>query len=222
MHGHLQSETEAPVSKCASVHEVTSIRCRRITCPALELNRWSRNSVSDPYNYFFDVFKLNGNRMHSKPPAHSRNVFPFRTRCDVLTQIVLVAIVTSFGCQSQQSDHVEGIEVTLTDENFDQEVLKSEIPVLVDFNATWCGPCKYMDPIVATLSNDFAGRAKVGKLDVENSPKTPRQYEINGIPAFLIFKDGEVVGRIVGTESYRALAELLESFIDKPTNASLE
>ncbi len=133
----------------------------------------------------------------------------------------LLTILTITGCQPPQAEHVDGVEVALTDANFAQEVLQSDVPVLVDFSATWCGPCQYMEPIVATLSNDFQGRAKVGKLDIDQSPDTTSEYEISGVPAILIFKDGKEVARVVGTESYRKLAELLESFIDSPASASL-
>jgi thioredoxin 1 len=104
-------------------------------------------------------------------------------------------------------DH--GKTVTITDANFDQEVLASSQPVLVDFWATWCGPCMAMGPVVVELSNEFEGRAKVGKLDVDSNPQAARKYGISGIPAFLFFKDGKLIEKVVGTQPKTALAAKL-------------
>jgi thioredoxin 1 len=92
---------------------------------------------------------------------------------------------------------VESI-VELSDANFDQEVLKSEQPVLVDFWAAWCGPCKALAPTVDDIAIQYAGKVKVGKMDVDRNMATPVRYGIRGIPALLLFKDGKVADQIVG------------------------
>jgi thioredoxin 1 len=86
----------------------------------------------------------------------------------------------------------------LTDANFDAEVLKSEIPTLVDFWAVWCGPCKAIAPTVEALANDYKGRLKVAKMDVDHHQIVPQQYRVTSIPTLLIFKGGRVVGQLVG------------------------
>lgn len=125
------------------------------------------------------------------------------------------------GCQRQPIDHEAEIKVKFTDANFEQEVIQSDMPVLVDFSATWCGPCQMMKPIVATLSNNYEGRAKVGLLDVDDSPESASRYRITGIPAFLIFKNGEVVERIEGGREYSTLAAALEKHLNESASASL-
>ncbi len=92
----------------------------------------------------------------------------------------------------------DDMELQITDENFEQEVLESNIPVLVDFFADWCGPCIMMAPIVADLAKAYDGVVKVGKLDVDKYQELALQYRILNIPTFLLFKDGEVVETIVG------------------------
>jgi thioredoxin 1 len=88
--------------------------------------------------------------------------------------------------------------VEVTDANFDQEVLRSELPVLVDFWASWCGPCRAIAPIVETIAGSYAGKLKVVKLNVDESGATASRYGIQGIPALLFFKGGKVADHIVG------------------------
>ncbi|WP_343246524.1 thioredoxin [Diplocloster hominis] len=88
--------------------------------------------------------------------------------------------------------------LTFNDENFEQEVLKSDIPVLVDFYADWCGPCKMMGPVVEKLADAYNGKVKVGKLNVDNSMETAGKYRVMSIPTFIIFKDGQPVDTIQG------------------------
>ena len=101
--------------------------------------------------------------------------------------------------------------VTLTDANFKQEVLESDQPVLVDFWAAWCGPCRIIAPVIEELAGDFAGRAKVGKVDVDSNPQTAMNFNVRSIPTLLFFKDGRVVDQLVGTAPKKVLAERLES-----------
>ena len=88
--------------------------------------------------------------------------------------------------------------VELTDQTFDKEVLKSELPTLVDFWAVWCGPCRAIAPVVEALAKEYKGRLKVGKMNVDEHQGVPQKYEIRSIPTLLIFKGGNVVQQIVG------------------------
>lgn len=86
----------------------------------------------------------------------------------------------------------------LTDDNFDSEVIKSDTPVLVDYWAVWCGPCRQIAPTVEALATDYQGQLKVGKMNIDDHQITPQKYGIRSIPTLLVFKGGEVVGQIVG------------------------
>lgn len=98
-------------------------------------------------------------------------------------------------------------EITLNDANFEAEVLKSSIPVLVDFYADWCGPCKMIAPTVFEIANEYNGKLKVGKLNVDENQKTASSYGIMSIPSLLIFKGGQVVATLVGFRSKEKLVE---------------
>lgn len=103
--------------------------------------------------------------------------------------------------------------VTITDDNFQAEVLQSETPVLVDFWAVWCGPCRIIAPVIEELASEFEGRAKIAKMDVDHNPQIPSALGIRSIPTLLFFKDGQVVDQLVGAAPKKALAERLESLI---------
>lgn len=101
----------------------------------------------------------------------------------------------------------------LTDANFAENVLKSDKPVIVDFWAVWCGPCRMVGPIVEELANDYAGKAVIGKLDVDNNPEVAQKYGIRNIPTILFMKNGEVVDKQVGAASKDVLEAKLKALM---------
>jgi thioredoxin len=117
--------------------------------------------------------------------------------------------------ENQKADRNKSTEIEMgslqafTDANFEQEVLKSDIPVLVDFWAPWCGPCQMIGPVVEELAVDYAGKLKVGKMNVDENQTTAANNNVRGIPMLIIFKDGKAVGQHVGA----AAKPLIEKFI---------
>ena len=103
--------------------------------------------------------------------------------------------------------------IEFTDDNFDTEVLKSNLPVLVDFWAEWCGPCKMIAPIIEEIAGDYAGKVKVGKVNVDFNNQVAMQYGIRGIPALLVFKGGAVANQIVGAVPKNNITEILDEVI---------
>lgn len=104
------------------------------------------------------------------------------------------------------SDHI----VTVTDANFEDDVLKSATPVLVDYWAEWCGPCKMIAPVLEEIAVEYAGRLIVAKLNIDENPGTPPKYGIRGIPTLMLFKDGDVEATKVGAVSKSQLADFLD------------
>lgn len=101
----------------------------------------------------------------------------------------------------------------ITDEQFQDEVLNADTPVLVDFWAPWCGPCKSMLPIVDELSNEYEGKAKVVKINVDESTEVPGTYQVMSIPTFIVFNDGEAVQTFVGAKPKEELAAALDAVL---------
>jgi len=133
--------------------------------------------------------------------------------------LVLAATSTLASDRSWRNDHTPGVRetpwedtlamkpFTTTDRTFDSEVLKSQIPVLVDFWATWCGPCKMIAPVLIELADEKDGLLKIAKLDVDQNPETAQKFGVMSIPTLLLFKDGQEVSRIVG---YRSKGQLVQ------------
>ncbi|HAM39005.1 MAG: thioredoxin [Elusimicrobia bacterium RIFOXYC2_FULL_34_12] len=104
-------------------------------------------------------------------------------------------------------------EIILTDANFEEEVLKSQVPVLVDFWATWCGPCKMIAPVIEEIAKEFEGKIKVGKLNVDENQNRPAEYGISAIPTILIFKEGNIAKKIVGFSGKPKLVSEINSIL---------
>ncbi len=101
----------------------------------------------------------------------------------------------------------------LTEHNFESEVLQSSVPVLVDFWAPWCGPCRMLSPVIDEIAQERSGQAKVGKLNVDDCPALAARFQINSIPALLFFKGGQVAQQLVGTAPKSALLAKLDSLL---------
>ena len=109
----------------------------------------------------------------------------------------------------------ENKPIAVTDSTFKDEVISSDLPVLVDFWAAWCGPCRMIAPMVEDLAREFDGRAKVVKLDVDHNPQVSMQFGIRSIPTLLFFKDGQVVDQLIGASSKKTLADKLEALVSQ-------
>lgn len=104
-------------------------------------------------------------------------------------------------------------EIEFTDANFETEVIKSDTPVLVDFWAPWCGPCKIIAPIVEEISKEYEGRLKVGKVNTDDNQQVATNFGVMSIPTLMIFKDGQVVERIIGAQPKAALTPKIEAVL---------
>jgi thioredoxin 1 len=107
------------------------------------------------------------------------------------------------------SEHLQ----TFTDGNFESDVLKAARPVLVDFWAEWCGPCRAMEPSISALAGDFAGRVSIGKLNVDDNPDVTMRYMVRGIPTVMLFKGGQIVDQVVGLVDKSALKQMVEKHL---------
>jgi thioredoxin 1 len=113
-------------------------------------------------------------------------------------------------CNQQARERNQAMALEFTDSNFEELVLKSDKPVLVDFWAEWCGPCRMVGPVVEELSKEYEGKAVVGKLNVDNNAAISMKYGIRSIPTLLVFKNGEIVDRAVGAVPKSQLAQKLD------------
>ena len=107
------------------------------------------------------------------------------------------------------SEHTQ----TFTDGNFDTDVLKATTPVLVDFWAEWCGPCRAMEPSINALAGDYAGKISIGKLNVDDNPAVTMRYMVRGIPTVMLFKGGEIVEQVVGLVDKNTLKQLVDKHL---------
>jgi thioredoxin 1 len=119
---------------------------------------------------------------------------------------------TSITTEKEQEMSKEPLHVS--DETFQSEVLESDLPVLIDFWAPWCGPCRMLAPIIEELAADYDGRVVVGKVNTDENGDAPQRYGIMGIPTLIIFKDGEEVERLVGVRPKQAIVEKLDALLD--------
>lgn len=103
--------------------------------------------------------------------------------------------------------------IEITDSNFEQEVIKSDVPVLIDFWAIWCGPCKVIAPVVEEIASEYEGKLKVGKLDVDNNPNTAVKYGIRSIPTLMVFNNGQVSDQMIGALPKAQIVNRLERVV---------
>jgi thioredoxin 1 len=100
------------------------------------------------------------------------------------------------------------------DKNFDEEILKSPLPVLIEFWASWCVPCKMMEYVLMDLEKQYDGKIKIAKLNIDRNRKIPKRYDLTGVPTFMTFKEGEIKEKVIGAQSKKYLNKMIENVID--------
>jgi thioredoxin 1 len=120
-----------------------------------------------------------------------------------------INVKTNTGTRNIMSEHI----VHVTDSTFEDEVLKSETPVLVDYWAEWCGPCRAIAPVLEEIAEEYSGKLIIAKIDVDSNQSTPQKYAVRGIPTLMIFKNGNVIGTKVGAASKSQLSAFIDSTI---------
>ena len=100
-----------------------------------------------------------------------------------------------------------------TDSNFQSEVLDSDVPVLVDFTAVWCGPCKAIAPTIGKLADEYAGRIKIGKLDIDHNPHVPTKYHVRGVPTLILFQGGQVKDQVMGAVNKKKIEGMFNAVL---------
>lgn len=139
----------------------------------------------------------------------------------VLPAVLVVSLIGGGGCDGSKHAEAHGTNILiLSEKDFQNEVVASKVPVLVDFWAPWCGPCRSIAPVVNELADDFAGRAKVAKVNVDEAPALAQKFGIQAIPTFLYFRDGRVVDQVMGGAPKRELAAKLDKLIAEATKAA--
>jgi thioredoxin 1 len=133
----------------------------------------------------------------------------------LLLRSIPIAALVAFGAATvSRPSEIQSVSdkiVHVTDDTFEDEVLKSSEPVLVDYWADWCGPCKMIAPVLDEIADEYAGRVKIAKLNIDENPNTPPRYGIRGIPTLMLFKDGEVEATKVGAVSKSQLTAFIDS-----------
>jgi thioredoxin 1 len=124
--------------------------------------------------------------------------------------IIYASILILSSCQKGEICMASEKVLTFSDTNFDTDVLQSGVPVLVDFWATWCAPCKAIAPVVDAIAEEYEGKVKVGKVNVDENPATPGKYGVRGIPTVILFKEGKVVDQVVGAVPKAQLEALIK------------
>ena len=130
------------------------------------------------------------------------------------SMLLLALVLMAPACdrlEQRNQNRRGGKTVAITDATFTKQVLESDLPVLVDFTATWCGPCQRLAPILEELAGDFTGQLKVVKLDVDESPTTPQQFGVSSMPTLMLFHQGRLIDHQVGLQSKSALTNWLKS-----------
>ncbi len=106
-----------------------------------------------------------------------------------------------------------GTVADFTDANFDSDVLNSDVPVLVDFTAVWCGPCKAIAPTIAKLADEYEGRVKIGKLDIDHNPATPTKYHVRAVPTLILFQGGQVKDQVMGAVNKKKIEGMFNAVL---------